>query len=150
MLTRVPALPRALGLAGILPQAACLAAILLGPPEWRYAALAIGAGYAGLILSFLGGMWWGIAAARDATGAPPPAWIWFAAVVPSLIALGAYLPWVFGYPWPGPSLVLIGSAIIVSLLVDLAVRPLAPRWWMALRVPLSLGLGTLTILLALA
>ena len=60
----VPALPRLLGLAGLLPQLAIMGLVLVSAQnEWRDAAIAMAALYAGLILSFLGGTWWGIAAA---------------------------------------------------------------------------------------
>ena len=146
----MPALPRWLGLAGLLPQLACLAAVWLGPEEWRYAALAIGWGYGALIFSFLGGLWWGIAAGAAARGQAVPGWLWIVSVVPSLLALLTYLPWVFGLDWPGPSLVVLGLAILASLAVDrrLSGRE-APGWWFALRLPLSVGLGLATVLLPL-
>ena len=53
-------LPRPLvvfGLAGLLPQAICLALVIQGGPE-RWMALAAACFYAAIILSFLGGMWW--------------------------------------------------------------------------------------------
>ena len=50
---------RLLGYAGQLPQVFAL--ILLADPETRWIALAGGCGYAALIFSFLGGIWWGIA-----------------------------------------------------------------------------------------
>lgn len=147
----VPALPRALGLAGLLPQFACVAALYLGPQEWRYAAQAIAFGYAALIISFLGGLWWGIAAmAPAAQNRRTLGWVWVAAVMPSLVALVAYLPWVFGETWPEPSLVMLGGGILMSLAVDAKLRGIAPAWWMALRVPLSLGLGLATVAAALA
>lgn len=146
----MPALPRWLGLAGLLPQLACLAAVWLGPDEWRYAALAIGWGYGALIFSFLGGLWWGIAAGTAARGQAAPAWLWVVSVVPSLLALLTYLPWVFGLDWPGPSLVVLGLAILASLAVDRRLNGReAPGWWFALRLPLSVGLGLATVLLPL-
>ena len=79
-----------LGLAGLLPQFACVAALYLGSEEWRYTAQAIAFGYAALIFSFLGGMWWGIAAmAPAAENRRTIGWVWVAAVAPSLIALVA-------------------------------------------------------------
>lgn len=132
-----------------MPQLACLGALLWGPPELRFAALAIGMAYAGLIFSFLGGAWWGIAAAapaaerRQALG-----WLWVAAVMPSLLALAAWIPWVFGEQWPEPSLAMLGAAILLSPVIDARLGPLAPRWWLALRVPLSLGLGAATFAMA--
>ena len=151
MMRTVPSLPRLLGLAGLLPQFACVLALYVGPAEWRYAAQAIAFGYAALIFSFLGGMWWGIAAmAPAAENRRSLGWVWVAAVAPSLIALFAYLPWVFGQTWPEPSLIMLGSSILMSLAVDAKLRPLAPVWWMSLRVPLSVGLGLATVAAALA
>ncbi len=148
-MTQVPPLPRWLGLAGLLPQFACLLALCAGPETWRYAALAIAWGYAALIASFLGGLWWGIAASRLREGERVPAWLWIAAILPSLIALATYLPWVFGAEWPGPSLVVLALVLVGSLWVDRRIAPSAPAWWMGLRVPLSLGLGAATLLIAL-
>ncbi|MBW3169527.1 DUF3429 domain-containing protein [Qipengyuania flava] len=147
----VPALPRWLGLAGLLPQFTCVAVLYAGPAEWREAALAIAFAYAALILSFLGGMWWGIAAAAPAAQRRKAlGWLWIAAVLPSLVALACFLPWALGWAWPEPSLVMLGGALLVSLGVDAKLGALAPRWWMALRVPLSTGLGLATIAAALA
>jgi hypothetical protein len=137
-------LVRVLGYAGLLPQAAALLALVSGDPERHFLALALGYAYAALILSFLGGLWWGLAAAARA---PVPRWIWIAAVAPSLIALLSAVPWATGSAWPAPSLLLLGAALPGSLAVDrrLATAGLAPAWWMALRVPLSVGLGVLTL-----
>ena len=147
----VPALPRWLGLAGLLPQFTCLAVLYAGPAEWREAALAIAFAYAALILSFLGGMWWGIAAAAPAAQRRKAlGWLWIAAVLPSLVALACFLPWALDWAWPEPSLVMLGGALLVTLGVDAKLGALAPRWWMTLRVPLSTGLGLATIATALA
>ena len=72
--------------------------------------------------------------------------------MPSLFALASAVPWAVGEPWPGPSLILLGVALIAALGVDhlLARRGLVPAWWMRLRIPLSLGLGLLTLLLGIA
>ncbi|OAN85579.1 hypothetical protein A8B77_10100 [Erythrobacter sp. EhN03] len=147
----VPALPRWLGVAGLLPQFTCVAVLYAGPAEWREAALAIAFAYAALILSFLGGMWWGIAAAAPAAQRRKAlGWLWIAAVLPSLVALACFLPWALDWAWPEPSLVMLGGALLVSLGVDAKLGALAPRWWMVLRVPLSTGLGLATIAAALA
>lgn len=146
---QIPLVPRWLGFAGLLPQAACVLAAWLGPPEWRWTALAMGWAYAALIFSFLGGLWWGLAAASPDGGRRAPTWLWLASIAPSLLALASYYPWVVGGPWPGPSLLVLGIAIILAPLVDLRLVSIRPVWWMTLRVPLSLGLGGLTVLLAL-
>lgn len=142
-----PALARLLGLAGLLPQVAVVLVLLEQNSELRFSALAMGYAYAALILSFLGGLWWGLAARADA----PPAWLWVAAVVPSLLALASAVPWAVGDAWPGPSLVVLGVALIAALGVDWQLQRtgIAPGWWLALRVPLSVGLGALTVLMAL-
>ncbi|MFX8235035.1 DUF3429 domain-containing protein, partial [Acinetobacter baumannii] len=91
--------------------------------------------YVALILSFLGGLWWGLAARAERA----PAWLWVAAICPSLIAQAGFWPWAFGDPWPGPSFIGLGVALIAALAVDVVLvrQALAPRWWLALRVPLS-------------
>ncbi|WP_245844049.1 DUF3429 domain-containing protein [Sphingomonas spermidinifaciens] len=144
----MPPPARLLGAAGLLPQGAAALLVVAGPLEWRFTALALAFAYAALILSFLGGLWWGLAAAVRQV----PDWIYWAAVVPSLFALVTCVPWSIGSDWPGPSLVALGLAILASLGVDLRLdrMGLAPRWWLGLRVPLSLGLGTLTLIVGLA
>jgi hypothetical protein len=72
--------------------------------------------------------------------------------LPSLISLAAYLPWIFGWSWPGPSLAIIAACLLLSPLVDreMALTLSLPQGWLALRRNLSLGLGALTALLAAA
>jgi hypothetical protein len=141
-----PTIARLLGFAGLLPHIAVVLILLERNSELRFSALSMGYAYAALILSFLGGIWWGLAAKAERA----PNWLWVAAVMPSLIALASAIPWATGEPWPGPSLIIIGLALIGSLGVDwqLARQGLAPDWWMRLRVPLSLGLGGLTLAMA--
>ena len=139
----VPPLPRWLGYAGLLPQIAVVAVLLSRDPRFYFTALSLGYAYAALILSFLGGMWWGLAARAERA----PAWVWIAAVLPSLVALASAIPWAIGLEWPRPSLGWIGLCLLGSLAVDrgLCKAGLAPDWWMGLRVPLSSGLGVLTL-----
>ncbi|MEH3038157.1 MAG: DUF3429 domain-containing protein [Sphingomonas adhaesiva] len=139
-----PALERAavaLGFAGLLPQMAAVALLLGDVPIATAAAF----GYALLILSFLGGIWWGFAMHRrgDATQGR----LALLAVVPNLVAFAILLAaTVTGHVEWG--LVATGSAILLTLPVDrmLVRRGDAPADWMRLRVPLSVGLGALTIL----
>ena len=151
MMKNVPRWPRLLGLAGLLPQLAAVLAAFLGPEEWNEPARAIGALYAALIFTFLGGTWWGIAA-----GAPAAerrgglAWAWVAAVLPSLITFGLVGAWMVDMVPLEPVLVMLGAGLLVALAVDARLGSLSPRWWMQLRVPLSVILGSVTIALALA
>ncbi|TPG40652.1 DUF3429 family protein [Sphingomonas koreensis] len=137
-----------LGLAGLLPAAAAVLIELDGDPARLFSAEALAFAYAALIFSFLGGIWWGLAARID----PAPDWLYGAAVAPSLIALATAAPWAVGARWPGPSLIVLGVFILASLLVDrlLVARGIAPPWWMQLRTPLSVGLGGLTLIAGFA
>jgi Protein of unknown function (DUF3429) len=149
MLTAIPVLPRRLGLAGLLPMAALLGLVLGGGVQWRFGALALGWFYAALIFSFLGGLWWGLAAAQPGRA---PAWLWLVSIVPSLAALATLAPWLIGEPWPGPSLIWLGTLILLSPLVDRRIDALglAPPWWLTLRLLLSGGLGAMAIAMGLA
>ena len=135
-----------LGYAGLLPQGAVVAAMIFGDPQAHFSALALGYAYAALILSYLGGLWWGLAARAEHA----PSWLWIASVLPSLIALVTAWPWMVGLPWPRPSLIILGIALIATLAIDrrLERTGIAPPGWMAMRVPLSLGLAALTLLAA--
>lgn len=134
---------RVLGYAGLLPQIICIALIMIGH-EWRYSALAGGFAYAAAIFSFLGGVWWGqaLASGRATTGA------YMLAVMPSLIAVALFLPWTFGWEWPGPALLYLGALILASPLIDRALG-FADTAFLRLRWHLSVGLGSLTIALGL-
>lgn len=141
----LPKAVRMLGYGGLLPQAAAVLLIATGSPEYRFSALALAFAYAALILSFVDALWWGLAAARPATA---PKWVWAVGVVPCLIALASFLPWVIGSSWPAPSMAILALALALSPLADwrLDRAGLCPRGWLALRVSLSLGLAVLTIL----
>ncbi len=146
----LPALPRALvyfGLSGLLPQAACLVLACTGG-ENHWFALAAGCCYAAIILSFLGGLWWMAALLAGLR----QTWIYALAVAPSLIGWAALLPWCLGWRWPGPSLVVLGLALLASPLVDqaLARRLAMPPGWLPLRAIMATGLGVLTLAIAVA
>ena len=134
-----------LSLAGLLPQIICLIAVAYGSPE-RWIALAAGCFYAAIILSFLGGMWWmaGLLSGLRA------GWVYGLAVLPSLIGFAALLPWILGWSWPGPSLVVLALALLASPLVDrtLARHIAVPPGWLRLRMAMAGGLGLLTLLIA--
>jgi hypothetical protein len=143
-LPRLPGPPVWLGLAGVLPQALCLA-LTLTRPEDRWFALAAGCCYAAIILSFLGGLWWMAALQAGERAAGPYVW----AVLASLGGWAAMLPWCLGWEWPGPALVLLGLALLASPMVDrrLPGAGALPPAWLRLRVIMASGLGLTTILL---
>ncbi len=145
----LPSLAGTLGYAGLLPQAAAVLLLATGSPDYRFSALALAFAYAALIFSFLGALWWGLAAAQPDRA---PLWVWPAGVMPSLLALAACVPWAVGAEWPGPSLVALALGIAATALVDwhLDRLGLCPPGWLRLRVHLSLGLAALTGLCAIA
>ncbi len=106
-----------LGLAGLLPQVAATAAIgatrwLPGAPDDPGVPIAIAATYPLVILSFLGGIWWGLAMRRESRQGRLAA----LAVVPSLIAMALLgLLSVVSFGW---GLVAIGCAVMLTLPVD--------------------------------
>ncbi len=142
---RPPVAALLLGYAGLLPPLVGIMLRLIDPAKGG-AANALSLFYAALILSFLGGMWWGVVSAR-VTGAALTLWLGIA-VVPTLVALaaGAVL---FASVVSGAAIVAAG--LLASLLVDMALVRAGhvPPWWMKLRVPLSVGLAALTLLAGL-
>ena len=144
---RMCSLARWLGLAGLVPQI-LLATVVIGfPAKFSPPAIGLALIYSGLILSFIGGAWWGLAA-QDKVRVP--SWIWLVAIAPSLIAFATFGAWTIGRS-PGQSLMITGTSLIAALGVDfkLAATGLCPPGWLRLRTPLSLGLGGLTILIAI-
>ncbi|WP_448586118.1 DUF3429 domain-containing protein [Thermaurantiacus sp.] len=137
----IPRPALALGWLGLAPALLALAAGV-AVPGLEAKALHLGALYAGLILSFLGGTWWSLGLRAGPARALP---LLTLAVLPSLLAFALL---------SSPSaarVVALGVTILLSPLVDrhLARLGLAPAGWMALRVPLSIGLGGLTVALGL-
>ncbi|BCX19300.1 MAG: hypothetical protein KatS3mg117_2982 [Geminicoccaceae bacterium] len=135
---RVPEPAALLGFAGLLPFVAGALAALAGGPLGPWASAALLA-YAAVILSFMGGVHWGLAMSAER-----PSWLRYgASVVPALLGWAALLlGGRFGF------LLLVAS--FASLLAyDLgAVRAgEAPAWYPRLRWPLTTGV-VLTLLLA--
>lgn len=145
----MPTFARWLGLSGLLPLIFLLLALSQDlDPGQRQGALWLGLSYAALILSFLGGLWWGLGAG---SGQPVPGWLWVIAVLPSLYAWGPLGLALLGLITPAAALGLVGLGLWLALLADAALvrKRLAPTWWMSLRWPLSLGLGGLSVAAAL-
>lgn len=136
------------GYAGLLPQVIAAAMVLSGM-EYRWTGLAAAYGYAASIFSFLGGMWWGLAVTTRNNDVSANG-MFALAVAPSLLSLATYLPWIWGWEWPGPSLAWLGIFLMLSPLADrwLSSRCALPSGWMKLRWHLSIGLGGITLFLA--
>ena len=134
-----------LGLAGLLPQvAACTVAFT--HTDFAMYALVSGFAYSALIFSFIGGVWWG-----QALGASTRfAWIYVAAVCPSLISWFAALLLFSNLKWWPYAIGAVAIGLLLSPLIDLQISKVLsqPRGWMKLRLILSIGLGCLTLLMA--
>jgi hypothetical protein len=145
--TDLPPAAFGLGYAGLLPQCVPPLVILAGMNGWRDAAMGSALLYASLILSFLGGLWWALAAR---SGGRAPVWLWVVAVLPSLIAFAAGLLALLSGRVGVIPLAIVGLSLWAALAVDraLVARGLCPEGWLRLRAPLSLGLGALTLLVA--
>ncbi|MCM8557089.1 DUF3429 domain-containing protein [Sphingomicrobium sediminis] len=143
-MNKIPFWPKVLGFAGLLPPIAIIALGEMNNPATHSFSF-WGVVYGMLILTFLGGAWWAFAAQK----AKPPAGIMILSVLPSLIAfMLLVLSFSFMNLAPRLSGLVVGILILLSPLVDgwLHQRGMTPKWWMRLRLPLSLMLGTLTIL----
>jgi hypothetical protein len=146
--TPPPATPpesaRLLGYAGLLPFAALALCALFAPEAlagWARASLAH---YGATILAFMGGCRWGFAAAGLGEG--PTLRPLALSVAPSLLA------WVaLSVPAPG-DLLLLAAGLGALLAADLALvrEGGAPKWWPALRWPLTVGAAASCVLGAFA
>ncbi len=124
----VPQGAKLLGGAGLIPFVALAAAAHLAPDMPAAAWLA---SYAATILAFLGGCRWGLASAGMGDG--PQLWPLLYAVTPSLWAWLALMS-------PAPmDLGLLAGGLAFLLLADLSLTRFggAPKWWPALRAPLT-------------
>jgi hypothetical protein len=126
-----------LGLAGLGPAMLFTAVALfadtpLWPHAWRFMLC-----YGAVILSFIGGAWWGLASAPGASGGR--ASLYVLAIAPALVAAVSLI---IG-DWRGLSAV--SAAFFAALAVDthLVASGVAPKWWTRLRLPLSAMMGLL-------
>ncbi|MEO0461631.1 MAG: DUF3429 domain-containing protein [Pseudomonadota bacterium] len=133
---------RLLGYAGLLPQIICVGLVASGS-EYRFTALFMGFVYPAIIFSFLGGVWWGQSLARPGHAG---AFVNVLAVLPSLIAAALFMPYQYGWEWPGPALFYLGALLALSPMIDRALG-FAAKDFLQLRWHLSLGLGGLSIAL---
>ena len=124
------AFPRWLTLSGAIPFIACSAALWLAPPAHHAFATTVLTSYAAVILSFLGGIQWGLAVNLIDTAPKSARTMFLLSVVPSLLA------------WAMLLLPASSSRIIVAMclfafvwVVDalLNLQKLIPAWYFKLR-----------------
>lgn len=124
----------ALGYAGLLPFLGCAVWLAAGPAAGQALAAQVLAAYAATIVSFLGGIHWGLAFA--APGGPSTARLAWG-VVPSLLAWPALL-----LP-PAPGLALLAGTLLLCYAVD---RRAYPRLGLAAWLPMRRVLSTVAAL----
>ena len=143
----IPPAPLALGLAGLIPFWGLALAILargaVGIDLARFGIASLDlalATYGAIIVSFLGGIRWGLAARADEQGFAPYA----LSVVPSLVAWAAL---VAPAPW---RLAVLGFVALALGPIDLGLvrSGAAPAWFGRLRLILSTGAGVALLLAA--
>jgi hypothetical protein len=123
-----------LGFAGLIPPVVLTAVALLDLGLFAPSTPGFVLTYAAIILSFLGGTWWGFASKEER-----PSWLLLGiSVLPALAGWAA----IFSFQ-PPAALFALAGALVLTLVVDglLTAWRLAPGWWMRLRVPLSVGLA---------
>jgi hypothetical protein len=133
-MARIPASALVLGLAGLVPFAVASLAPLTGSPIAEVAAPDVFLIYAAVILSFLGGVRWGVEMARNAED--PSGAILFLSIMPSILAWGvAFYAMTFSeYGAGGFAFAFLFG---LQLFWDLGFKE--PVWYRNLRTILSIG-----------
>ena len=128
--TPVPEAAAWLGAFGAIPFVA-LAVIALIGGDWAAASVVALALYGAVILSFLGGVHWGLAVAGFGNG--PLVWRLRISVVPSLVGWGAVL-----LP-ASAGLIVLAAAFAAVLAIDVRAARVGaiPGWYLRLRWPLT-------------
>ncbi|MEK0417966.1 MAG: hypothetical protein RI949_1972 [Pseudomonadota bacterium] len=117
-----------LGYAGLIPFVLGAALVWVVSDEaYPYVTLALSA-YGAVIVSFLGGIYWGVAFQQAQP--QPRLWVW--GVVPSLLAwVGVMMP-------PESGMVVLGAVLLLCYAVDRRLYPpLGLSRWLVLRFRLS-------------
>ena len=123
----------AFGVLGIIPFWALPASSLLAS-NWAGFAAAVEVTYAALILSFLGGVRWGLAV-RDASPNPMVVGL---AMTPTLAGLAGLAVLVFAHGEVRLQLLALAAALTLSWVWDFSAKSLPP-WYGRLRTVLTLG-----------
>ncbi|MGB8714438.1 MAG: DUF3429 domain-containing protein [Onishia taeanensis] len=122
-------LPVMLGLAGLLPFLAAALGAWWAPPAWQGPVLGAFFYYSAVILSFLGGIHWGLAMGRDAPTSAAFRGRVLLSMAPSLIAWPALL-------WgglPGALLLMLGFIAVRGYEASAAGVAGLPDWYRELR-----------------
>lgn len=120
---------------GAIPFIACSAALWLAPNQYRGFAVSVLTAYAAVILSFLGGIQWGMAVNVIDTAPKSARNMFLLSVVPSLLAWGMLL-----LPEPRSRILVAIFLFAFVWVIDalLNVQKLIPPWFFKLRSTISL------------
>jgi hypothetical protein len=143
----VPRIPLLLGIGGLIPFVGLSLALAFGvtPPLFTDADSVRVAlvGYGVVILSFLGGVRWGVALKEDENGDGKANRDFIVSVVPALVAWFAWFQ-----PSPADLWWLVAAHVLLGLLdYGLACRVIVQEWFGRLRLALS-GVAALALALA--
>lgn len=131
-----------LGAAGLIPFAACAAASFAPDDAIRRSAIIAFAIYGGVILSFLGGVRWGLGLIANR------AITFVYAVIPSIVGWMAAAGVALGLTATGAG-TMFAAAFVAQYVWDRqAARDGAPEWYLRLRIRLTIGVLLCCVALA--
>lgn len=134
MRATIPSLALWLGLAGLLPFLVSVSVAWLAPIAWQMLAIQAFLYYSAVILSFLGGIQWGVAMSLETVGSTGFRIRLLLSMVPSLIAWPALLL----HPLTGAWVLAIGFVLVRFHELSLHGRAELPDWYQSLRLHLTL------------
>jgi hypothetical protein len=133
---RIPGIALLLGLAGALPFLTLAAAIVLAPPPYNFTAEILLTGYGVAILSFMGGVHWGLAM-RDGRAAQYGISVLAALYAWPALLLGTAGGWLY---------LAAGFLLLFGFDAWIQRQDWTAAWYLRLRLPLSLAAaGSLTV-----
>ncbi len=127
-------LPLLLGLAGLIPFVAATAMVWWAPMTWQFIAIQAFLYYSAVILSFLGGVQWGVAMSLEPAGSAGFNRRLLLSMGPSLIAWPALLL----HPYTGAWALAAGFLLVRLHEWGRDSRALLPGWYQSLRNLLTL------------
>lgn len=132
--SEVPHVPLVLGALGLLPFVSLSAATFFVEASVQESVVAALATYGAIILSFLGGIQWGLAV-RERRGDTPDRRILLLSVLPSL---GGWFALLSLPSQTGLQVMAAGFLLVLGADILLSKKDLAPVWYPRLRWPLTL------------
>ena len=142
----VPRVAVVLGALGLVPFVSLTAVATVADASLRATAITAIVAYGAVILSFLGGIQWGLAVRHGAAHGPNAGLLWIG-VTPSLAGWLALLQ---PSPMVGAAMLAVCFAAVLVIDVWLSRRGHAPVWYPRLRMPLTIVVAICLVVAALA